>query len=47
MAKKPKKKPKPDMNQLAARIVAEATGSAPKTQSVSRAKKKPKGRKAQ
>lgn len=33
MAKSPKKKPKarPDVNQLAARIVAEATGEAPKT----------------
>ena len=33
MAKQPKKpvKAKPDLNQLAARIVAEATGQAPKT----------------
>lgn len=33
MAKSPKKKPKakPDLNTLAARIVAEATGAAPKT----------------
>lgn len=33
MAKSPKKKPKtrPDMNQLAVRIVAEATGAKPKT----------------
>lgn len=37
MAKSPKKKPgakpktKPDLNQLAARIVAEATGEVPKT----------------
>ena len=35
MAKSPKKKPaakvKPDINQLAARIIAEATGEAPKT----------------
>jgi hypothetical protein len=33
MAKSPKKKPKPrlDVNQLAARIVAEATGQAEKT----------------
>jgi len=40
MAKQPKKTPKtrPDLNQLAARIVAEATGQTPKTPTETRGK---------